>query len=180
VAAGPIDDAPRIRVKQQSYRVEELVGDATDAGDLAGGSFSVIYLSPRDYHRVHSPVDGVLGLVRGISGDLYPVNSIGERHVPGLFVKNQRVALGIDTPAHGRVILVMVGAMIVGRISVVGLPSDTTPLGVHRPSPPTQVAKGDELGKFHLGSTVVLLTPRGAPRQGRSLGAIRYGDPLST
>lgn len=179
VAAGPIDGASRIHVKKQAYGVGELVGDEGEAERLSGGSFSVVYLSPRDYHRVHSPVEGVLSLVRGISGDLYPVNSIGEKHVPGLFVKNLRVALSIDTPSLGRVVLVMVGAMIVGRISVRGLPEHTTPLGVHRPSPPLTLAKGDEVGMFHLGSTVVLLTPASAPRQSRSLGAIRYGDPLT-
>jgi phosphatidylserine decarboxylase len=179
VAAGPIDPGLGIVVKQQTYGVAELIGDAAEAERLAGGSFSVVYLSPRDYHRVHSPVDGALCRVRGIAGDLYPVNSIGEQHVPGLFVKNQRVALSIDTPNLGRVVLVMVGAMIVGRISVRGFDERTTPLGERRLSPPAPLSRGDEVGRFHLGSTTVLLTGPEAPRHTRAFGPVRYGEPLT-
>ena len=177
VATGAIDAHRRILVKGRPYEIGELVGDDDQGRDLAGGAFAVIYLSPRDYHRVHCPVDGRLTLVRGISGDLFPVNSIGERHVPNLFVKNQRVALTIDGAGLGPVVVVMVGAMIVGRITVSAVPSPETPLGVYRLRPPRSVTRGDEIGAFHLGSTVVLLTgPRVA--FSRPPGPVRYGEPL--
>jgi len=177
VDRGPVRADSRIVVKGRPYSVAELVGDEADAAALAGGTFAVVYLSPRDYHRVHSPVAGTMGKVHGISGDLYPVNSIGERHVPDLFVRNQRVAMFIDTPAFGRIAVVMVGAMIVGRISVTALPIPGTPLGIHRLSPAVPVARGDEIGMFHLGSTVVVLGGRGLAFS-RAPGPVLYGESL--
>src|SRR5690606_4382844 len=106
-AMGPVDAGAKILVKRQAYDVAELVGSAEDARRYRGGSFAVVYLAPSDYHRVHAPVDGHLGLVRGIPGDLYPVNSIGENHIDGLFVRNNRVCICIDTPDMGRVSVVM-------------------------------------------------------------------------
>ncbi|HEY3496456.1 MAG TPA: archaetidylserine decarboxylase [Polyangiaceae bacterium] len=174
---GVIDPGARIFVKGQPYDVGELVGDARDAARYAGGEFAVVYLAPRDYHRVHSPVDGSITLVRGMPGDLYPVNSIGERHVPQLFVKNQRVAIVIDTPGLGRVTVVMVGATIVGRVSVSVIDAPQVPSGVHDISPARVVKRGDEIGIFHLGSTVVLLLERGLA-VARPVGTIRFGESL--
>jgi phosphatidylserine decarboxylase len=177
-SSGPVDAGGRIFVKGRPYDVGELIGDDRDANRYAGGSFAVIYLSPRDYHRVHSPVDGTIGLVRGIQGDLYPVNPIGERHVPRLFVRNKRVAIPIDTERLGRVTVVMVGAVIVGRISVSVIPSPSVPEGAQRIEPPVVVRKGDEIGVFHLGSTAVVLIEPGL-ELGRRTGAVRYGESLS-
>ncbi len=174
--SGVIEPNARIVVKGAPYDVAELVGDAAQACALAGGAFAVVYLSPRDYHRVHSPVDGLLGSARGIPGDLYPVNSIGERHVPRLFVKNQRVAVTIDTK-DGLVVVVFVGAMIVGKITVTAIGGSETPLGVHRIEPGLHVRRGDEIGAFHLGSTVVLLAG-GRARFSRRRGSIKYGESL--
>jgi phosphatidylserine decarboxylase len=176
VDAGSVDSASRLSVKGRDYCVGELIGDPMEARRYSGGEFAVVYLSPRDYHRVHSPVAGNLGLVRRIPGDLFPVNSIGERHVPRLFVRNERVAMFIDTESLGRVAVVMVGAMIVGRISVTGLPDPLYP-GDRAVVPPRHVAQGDELGVFHLGSTVVLLfdTIAGLSRHARQ---VRYGESL--
>jgi phosphatidylserine decarboxylase len=177
VDSGIIDPCAELVVKGKPYDVAELVGDRGEAERLSGGSFAVVYLSPRDYHRVHSPVDGRLGLVRGIPGDLYPVNSIGERHIPNLFAKNQRVALSVDTEHLGRVVVILVGAMIVGRITVRALGGHETPLGVHRIEPPLPVSRGDEIGMFHLGSTVVLLAGKGVAFSRRP-GPVLYGDSL--
>ncbi len=174
---GVVDSGARIFVKGQPYDVGELVGDPRDAARYAGGEFAVVYLAPRDYHRVHSPVDGKVTLVRGLSGDLYPVNKIGERHVPQLFVKNQRVAIVVDTDGLGRVTVVMVGATIVGRVTVSVLPGDDVPEGEHPIEPARSVARGDELGIFHLGSTVVLLLEPGLS-VARRPGAIRFGESL--
>lgn len=176
VDSGAIDLSARLTVKGQPYSVHELIGEP--AGSYAGGSYAVVYLSPRDYHRVHSPVDGVIRRVRGISGDLYPVNAIGERHVSQLFVKNERVVSFVDSDAVGRVAVVMVGAIIVGRMTVSMLPGAAVAPGDHPIEPPARVERGDEIGMFHLGSTVVLLVEKDAdlsqhPRK------VLYGQALS-
>jgi phosphatidylserine decarboxylase len=176
---GPVQLDGGIRVKATSYRAGELIGDEDEALRYANGSFAVIYLSPGDYHRVHSPVAGQLVLVRSLPGDLYPVNSIGERHIPNLFVRNQRVALVIDTPRAGRVTVVMVGAIIVGRITVTALGGVDTRPGIYPISPPAALGAGDELGVFHLGSTAVIFLEPGVTLA-RDLGPIRYGQALSS
>ena len=177
-AIGRIDEQSKILVKGRSYAVAELVGEPRDATRYAGGSFAVVYLSPRDYHRVHSPVDGSISVVRGMPGDLYPVNAIGERHVPRLLVRNNRVAICIDTQQLGRATVVMVGALVVGRISVNVLSNVHDPEGVYPMSPPVGVRRGDEIGTFHLGSTAVLLLEPGAEIAHR-LGPVRYGQSLA-
>jgi phosphatidylserine decarboxylase len=176
-ALGVIDPGARIFVKGQPYDVGELVGDARDAARYAGGEFAVVYLAPRDYHRVHAPVEGAISRVRGLGGDLYPVNSIGEKHVPQLFVRNQRAAIVIDSEGLGRVTAVMVGATIVGRVTVSVLPGDDVPEGDHAIAPPVRVARGDEIGIFHLGSTVVLLLEPGISVT-RPVGPVRMGESL--
>jgi phosphatidylserine decarboxylase len=176
---GPVTAGGEIIVKNTSYRVGELIGDEQEARRYEGGSFAVVYLSPGDYHRVHSPVAGRLVLVRSLPGDLFPVNSIGERHIPNLFVRNQRVALVIDTAHIGRVTVVMVGAIIVGRITVTALGGADTRPGVYPIEPAAAVDIGDEVGVFHLGSTAVLFVEPGTPL-GRDLGPIRYGQALSS
>jgi phosphatidylserine decarboxylase len=176
-ATGVVDSGCRILVKGRPYDVAELIGDARDSKRFIGGSFAVVYLSPRDYHRVHSPADGRVSLVRGIPGDLFPVNSIGERHIPRLFVRNNRVSIVIDTGGLGRIYVVMVGAVIVGRISVSVLPHPSVPPGDHVLDPPARVERGDEIGTFHLGSTAVLLVEPGITLA-RSVGSVRYGDSL--
>jgi phosphatidylserine decarboxylase len=175
--SGIIDPRAELVAKGRPYTVAELVGDAAEAERYAGGAFGVVYLSPRDYHRVHCPVDGVLHTVRGIPGDLFPVNAIGERHVPKLFATNQRVALIIDSERIGRVAVILVGAMIVGRITVTALGGKETPPGVRKFDPPLSVRRGDELGMFHLGSTVVLLAGKGVAFSRRT-GPVRYGETL--
>lgn len=168
-----------LRVKGRPYRVEELVGCAEDAKRYAGGQFAVVYLSPRDYHRVHSPVEGRVVRVRSLPGDLFPVNSIGERHVPSLFARNRRVAIVIDTEELGRVTVVMVGAIVVGRISVRALPAYDVPLGDHEIEPAMAVAQGDEIGTFHLGSTAIVFVEKSAsPPWNRPLGPVRLGQAL--
>jgi phosphatidylserine decarboxylase len=174
---GRIENGGQIHVKGQLYDAAELIGDAQDAQRYAGGQFAVVYLAPGDYHRVHSPVDGKISLLRGMPGDLFPVNSIGERYVPQLFVRNNRVAIAIDTEHHGRVTVVMVGATIVGRISVVALPAPAVPPGTHVIQPGYAVARGDEIGMFHLGSTAVVLFEPGLTLS-RAIGVVRMGQSL--
>lgn len=176
-ASGPVDRGGRIFVKGRPYDVGELVGDAREAARYRGGAYVVVYLSPRDYHRVHSPVAGRITRVRGIPGDLFPVNAVGERHIPRLFVRNNRVAITIDTQDVGRAVVVMVGAVIVGRISVSVIDAPAVPPGEHPIDPPRDVQRGDEIGVFHLGSTAVVLLEPGTTIS-RGVGPIRYGQSL--
>ncbi|MCC6623474.1 MAG: phosphatidylserine decarboxylase [Deltaproteobacteria bacterium] len=149
-AFGPIDARGRIpEIKGRTYGVAELLAGAMDAAPFTGGSFAVFYLSPRDYHRVHSPVSGRLVAATPIGGRTYPVNARGVRVVEGLFATNKRVVFDLDGDGFGRVALVMVGATNVGRITV--------------SAPPGPIARGDELGVFNLGSTVVMLFPASHP-----------------
>lgn len=175
VAAGAVTEGQEIVVKGNNYEVGELCGSAEVGDRYKGGEFMVIYLHPRDYHRVHSPVDGAIATVRSMPGDLFPVNAIGERYVPKLFVRNQRVAIGIESPELGLVTAVMVGATIVGRISTTVLGGDSTPVGEHLVQPPVPIRQGDEIGVFHLGSTVVLLM-EGQGRLSWATGPVRYGE----
>lgn len=177
---GDVSAGGKLKIKGRDYRVEDLVGDPAEAARYDGGQFVVVYLSPRDYHRVHSPVAGVVSLIRSLPGDLYPVNSIGEEHVPSLFSTNRRVAIVIDTPSNGRVTVVMVGAMIVGRITVSVIEGSDVPLGTHVIDPPQPVVRGGEIGVFHLGSTAVVFVEKGAaPPWDMTPRAIRMGEQLT-
>ena len=144
---GEVDARGRVpEVKGRTYAVEALLSGVMPVTDFIGGTFGVYYLSPRDYHRVHAPTSGVVTAVVPIDGATYPVNALGVRRVEGLFVRNKRTVFAFDTD-DGPFALVMVGATNVGRI--------TSSVGVG-----DRVERGQELGIFHLGSTVVLLTPR--------------------
>jgi phosphatidylserine decarboxylase len=177
---GSIDGSGVFLVKGRPYSVSELVGDEREATRFLGGSGCVVYLSPRDYHRVHAPVSGQVHRIRSMPGDYYPVNSIGLRHVPNLFCRNRRVAIEIDAgPDLGRVTVVLVVAMIVGRITTLGVNAYDVPLGDHHFNPPLEVRRGDEIGVFHLGSTAVMLVEK---RLGRAFvmaeGPVRFGQAL--
>ncbi len=177
VAAGAITPSCAITVKGREYDVAELSGSSTADKDYALGEYAVVYLHPRDYHRVHSPVDGKVVRIRSMPGDLFPVNAIGERHVPRLFVRNQRVSIVIETETMGRIEVIMVGATIVGRITTTALGGTRTPVGDYEVNPAMTVRRGDEVGTFHLGSTVVLLIP-GEGRLSRATGPVLYGESL--
>jgi phosphatidylserine decarboxylase len=148
------------QVKGSDYSIAALLGSAEDASPFHRGSHATLYLSPAMYHRVHSPVDGRVVGWRYVPGRLFPVNGAGVRSVPGLFTRNERVAVFLDTPAHGPVAVVLVGAANVGRMSLAfadlvtiqGRPGGRTVL-----AEPVALRRGDEIGAFHLGSTVVLL-----------------------
>ena len=177
---GPIDLAGTLQVKNRPYRVAELIGDEIDAKRYAGGQFAIVYLSPRDYHRVHAPIAGDISIIRSLPGRSLPSELAWERHVPSLFSKNRRVAIVIDTPALGRVTVTMVGAIIVGRISVTAMPGPDVPLGEHRLAPAVHVEKGDEIGIFHLGSTaIVFVEPGKVPPFSRPTGPVRMGESMT-
>jgi phosphatidylserine decarboxylase len=173
-----VEQGCRIVVKGKAYDVARLVGDEKEAKKYTGGQFAVVYLSPSDYHRVHAPIGGHVPWVRGIGGDLFPVNRIGERAARSLLVENERVVVPIDTTNQGRMLVILVGAMIVGRISVAMLDTPDVPPGIHDFSPPYPLDRGSELGVFHLGSTVVLLSGPDAPTWKKTPGPIRVGASL--
>jgi phosphatidylserine decarboxylase len=160
-AIGRIPDDGRLeQVKGESYGIDALVGSPEAAARFRGGQHATLYLSPAMYHRVHSPVDGEVVAWRYVPGRLFPVNAAGVRSVPGLFTRNERVSVIVETQAHGPVAIVLVGAANVGRISLAFAPLVTNrghAQGTFQPPAPIPIRRGDELGTFNLGSTVVLL-----------------------
>jgi phosphatidylserine decarboxylase len=148
--------------KGHAYAIGELLADAELAQRFVGGLQLVIYLHPRDYHRVHTPVSGVVRRISSIPGRLLPVNDAAVAREPRLFAVNERMVFVLDTD-FGVVAVVMVAAFGVGHMScafheVAPHPERETNIDL---APPPFLAKGDELGVFHLGSTVVLLTEPG-------------------
>jgi phosphatidylserine decarboxylase len=157
---GALGEDGRIeQVKSRTYTVAELLGSEQRAEAFAGGAQATLYLSPAMYHRVHWPVDGAVVGWRHIPGRLYPVNALAVRHVDRLFAVNERVAIHLES-ALGPLAVVMVGATNVGRISLTFdelVTNQGTDGGFCVPTAPIPVRRGDELGAFNLGSTVVLL-----------------------
>lgn len=168
---GVISTASTFTVKGQSYSAGELLGDSDEALDYTAGEYFIVYLSPRDYHRVHAPVAGRVTRVRHLPGTLFPVNDFGVREVPGLLVRNERVVVYLDSEFHGRVAVVFVGAFVVGRIDLAFDAPARPPHGgktVVRDYPEEtapKLSRGDELGSFLLGSTVIVLVQ--PPARGR-------------
>ena len=164
----PVDDDQIFQAKGHHYSTTALVGgDAHLAEQFRNGSFATIYLSPRDYHRIHMPCDGRLLRMIYVPGDLFSVNPVTARGVPGLFARNERLVCVFDTP-QGSMVLTLVGATIVGSMAtvwhgVVNRSRQNTVREWHYAdaTPPVTLKKGDEMGRFLLGSTVVLLFPAG-------------------
>ena len=160
-----------------------LAGDAALAAEFEHGQFATIYLSPKDYHRIHMPCAGRLQRMVYVPGDLFSVNPTTARGVPGLFARNERVVCVFDT-ARGPFVLVLVGATIVGSMATVwhGVVNPPRPGEIKRwdyADKPVELAKGAEMGRFLLGSTVVLLWPKGTLKFNPDWapgGAVRMGQ----
>lgn len=186
---GAIDDHHIVQAKGHRYTTTELVGgDTTLAARFRHGSFANLYLSPKDYHRLHMPCDGRLTRMIYVPGALFSVNPTTARGVPGLFARNERVVCVFDSETHGPFVMVLVGATIVGSMATVWH-------GVVNPKRPQKITewtyadknivlkKGDEMGRFLLGSTVIMLfeanrialNPAWAPQ-----GAVRLGEVMGT
>jgi phosphatidylserine decarboxylase len=165
---GAIENGQIFQAKGHAYSATALVGgDSVLAAQFASGSFATLYLSPRDYHRIHMPCVGTLRQMVYVPGDLFSVNPTTARGVPGLFARNERVVCVFDTPS-GPMVLVLVGATIVGSMATVwhGVvnPPRTGRISRHDyPAGQVQLAQGEEMGRFLLGSTVVLLLPEATP-----------------
>jgi len=180
VATGRVEPDGLIEVKGRPYRAADLLGEEQEANRYLGGQFAVVYLSPRDYHRVHAPAAGMVSEIRSYPGDLFPVNRISQRHIPGFLARNRRVAVALDTMGFGRVTVVLVAAMIVGRITATGVAGRDVPFGTHRLEPVLVMDRGAELGVFHLGSTAVLFAEEDAvPPFDRELGPVKLGQALT-
>jgi phosphatidylserine decarboxylase len=185
---GAIERDQIFQAKGHSYSTAALVGgDRELAARFENGSFATLYLSPRDYHRIHMPCDGRLTRMIHVPGALFSVNPTTARGVPGLFARNERVVCVFDSP-YGPFVLTLVGATIVGSMATVWH-------GVVNPQRPGHLREwnyadrqidfrqGDEMGRFLLGSTVVMLFPKGiirfnpgwAPAQ-----AIRLGEMMGS
>lgn len=183
-AIGAVPEDGRLeQVKGRTYTLAALLGAEEDARPFTRGVQATLYLSPSMYHRVHSPVAGAIRAWRYVPGRLFPVNDAAVRHVEGLFTVNERVSILIDTPEFGPVALVMVGATNVGRMSLSFadlVTNSRRPASLTVPPAPIPIARGQELGAFNLGSTVVLLVsdPKLEPAGVAPGQIVRVGEPL--
>jgi phosphatidylserine decarboxylase len=173
-----------VQAKGIDYTVGALLGDYEAAGRFEGGAWATLYLSPRDYHRIHFPLGGRVTGWRYVPGRLWPVNAASVRTVPSLFAINERLVTFVKTPL-GACALVAVGATVVGRVRATfdasvpptNLPGAVMQHGVY--AEPIPVEKGGELGAFEMGSTVILLFERGRAELRVTQGQrVRVGEPI--
>lgn len=183
---GEIREGRLVQAKGHSYSVLELLGgDEQAAQTFMSGRFCTIYLAPYNYHRIHMPIDGRLRKWSYVPGRLFSVNASTARALPNLFARNERLNAIFQTPA-GDVGLTMVGALFVGSLETVwagqvspphlrGAPSH------YRTMEPVMLGRGEEMGRFNMGSTVILLTPPGAVEWSDTLTpgtAVRMGEAI--
>ena len=188
--AGALAGERVLQAKGHDYSLTALLGgQPADSAPFADGCFATLYLSPRDYHRIHMPVDGRLRTMIHVPGRLFSVSPLTTRCIPGLFARNERVVTLWDTAA-GPMALVLVGAINVASMETVWAGTITPPLGgaIRRWQYPAEgegavhLAKGDELGRFNMGSTVILAFAPGAVGLDASIRAgapVRLGQTLA-
>jgi len=183
--AGTADGERLLQAKGHTYTLSALLaGDAELAASFCDGAFATLYLAPRDYHRIHMPIAGKLVQMVYVPGDLYSVNAATERAIPGLFARNERVICIFDTAA-GPMAVVLVGALIVGSIETVWHGEvRATPRRITRwRYDHVPMERGAELGRFNVGSTVIVLFARGRVHWNEAVrtGAhVRVGQALGT
>src|SRR5262245_14570964 len=172
-AVGRIARGALLQAKETSYEASELLGGRADGTALEGAWTATLYLAPRDYHRVHTPFEASLTDVRWIPGERRSVAPAVLERTPRVLATNERAVLTLDHRA-GRAYLVMVGALNVGKIRVVGVEPGTSP------ATPLPFARGAELARFEMGSTVVLIVPGALDSQRLEPGrAVRLGERLA-
>jgi phosphatidylserine decarboxylase len=163
---GKLTRGRMVQAKGQALDVQSLLGgDPSLAEPFLDGAFATLYLSPRDYHRVHMPLTGTLRAMVHVPGRLFSVNAVTAARVPGLYARNERLVCVFDTAA-GPLAVILVGAIFVGSIETVWAGVVTPPRGrrvrrIPPPPAPLQLTRGAELGRFNMGSTVILLLPPG-------------------
>jgi phosphatidylserine decarboxylase len=166
-AAGRVEDGLLLQLKGRPYSLAALLGSEADARRYEGGSYATLYLAPRDYHRFHAPCDARVLRARYLPGRLWPVNRLGVEGIPGVFVQNERICAFMAPPRarDESLCVVAVGATVVGRIRL-SFDDLTTQSGAQAeriyPGDGVALAKGEEWGRFELGSTLVLLAAAGA------------------
>ena len=160
-AYGPVVHDVLVQAKGRDYSLTALVGDPALAHSMEGGTFTTLYLAPRDYHRIHVPLDGEIVAATYIPGELWPVNVHAVTHVADLFAVNERIVVTIQGRAGGTMIIVLVGATMVGttRVAFDDLHTNARRREVQRRAydPPVPVQAGGPLGHFEFGSTVILV-----------------------
>lgn len=185
---GHIEAGRILQAKGQDYTVTELLGnDAALAEQFVDGQFATIYLSPRDYHRIHMPCAGRLQHMRYVPGKLFSVNPRTVRAVPRVFARNERLISVFETD-FGPMVMILVGAIFVGSMQTVWQDGEITPpygkqiRDWNYPTDAIRLEKGEEMGRFNMGSTVVLLLPKGSPAWHQALTAdmsVNMGQALS-
>lgn len=160
-AYGGIEEGTLFQAKGRDYQLVDLVDSAREQQHFQGGSYLTIYLSPQNYHRIHSPTTGRVDGIGYIPGHLFPVNPCAVAHIDNLFAVNERLITYLETPKLGRVAVVKVGATCVGRISLTFHPMHTN-RGLRRRrefelQDDLALAHGEEMAVFNLGSTVIVL-----------------------
>ncbi len=158
---GKIEDKFLFQAKNHYYTTEVLLADAKEAAAFQNGDFITIYLSPKDYHRVHIPFDGTLDKMIHVPGDLFSVNPFNAKHIPELFARNERVVCYFNT-SIGRIAVVFVGATIVRSIATAWAgtvaPNKNKDISIYEYAARNlSFPKGSEIGKFFMGSTVICL-----------------------
>lgn len=163
---GLVDDGQIVQAKGHDYSIRDLLGgDHQDAEQFDGGHFTTVYLSPKDYHRLHMPCTGKLTKMVYVPGALFSVNPATVRNVPNLFARNERVVCFFDTE-FGPMALVLVGATIVASIETVWSGVVTPPTGPsvftwhYKDEEAITLQKGEEMGRFKLGSTIICVFPK--------------------
>jgi phosphatidylserine decarboxylase len=182
---GCLDESRILQAKGKDYSVQDLLAGDPVCSQLADGYFSTIYLSPKDYHRIHMPLTGRLQRMIHVPGRLFSVAPYTARHVSRLFARNERVIAVFDTDA-GPLVMVLVGAMLVSSTETVWA-GEVTPTKNKEvtvkdySSENISLAKGDEMGRFNMGSTVILLMPQGALKSQNKLSSgdvVKVGQKL--
>ena len=184
--AGALRGDSILQAKGLDYSVQDLLAtDVEEAAAYENGRFATIYLAPYNYHRIHAPLAGELVAARYVPGDLFSVNGATVARVNGLFRRNERLVMHFKT-AHGPAVVILVGALNVGSIST-PWSGEIRPRkagmvqAINLSTHPTNVAKGDLLGWFNMGSTVILLLPAGAGRWHDNLktgNTLRMGEAI--
>ncbi len=158
---GQIQDHKVLQAKGRDYDIGQLLANSADGDYFADGSFATVYLAPSNYHRVHMPFDGTLTTTRYVPGTLFSVNNSTAANIPDLFARNERLVCLFDTE-YGKAAVVLVGAMIVAGIESVATGKIVRSEDIQETTHNIALNKGDELGRFYLGSTAIVVLPKAA------------------
>lgn len=181
--AGPIKDGRIFQAKGQDYTAAELLGSEAAAAPYRDGEFATVYLSPRDYHRVHMPLAGTLVSTLHVPGRLFSVAPFAVQSIPRLFARNERLVCHFEGK-DGPFAVVLVGAMLVSSVSTVWGDLEIPPYAAHPIAKDLKgrgihLARGAEMGRFNMGSTVIVLLPKSVARFNSDLApeqAVRVGE----